>query len=84
MLHVACVVVCRLEGGVGMSAQETGNRARLPSTPYECDACLLVYLYRRVSTRERFGVWSPDGRSTPSPPSMIADPLGGSAKPVRL
>ena len=54
-----------------------------PSLPLDV-ACLLVCLYRRVSTRERFGVWSPDGRSTPLPPSMIADPLGGSAQPVKV
>ena len=56
-----------------------------PSLPLDV-ACLLVCLYRCVSTRERFGMWSPDGpaRSTPLPPSMIADPLGGSAKPVKV
>ena len=42
---------------------------------------VLSCLYRRVSTRVRIGVWAPDGRSTPVRPPLVADPLGGSAKP---
>ena len=42
---------------------------------------VLSVLYRRVSTRVRVGVWAPDGRSTLARPQLVADPLGGSAKP---
>ena len=62
------------EVSVGMTAELSGIQARLPSTTDAFVSVEHVCLYRRVSTRVRFGVWSPDGRSTPVPPSLVADP----------
>ena len=75
VLPVCCWCgACSAEVSVGMTAEQTGTQARLPSTTVACASVECACLYRRVSTRVRFGVWSPDGRSTPVPPSLVADP----------